>query len=151
EELATIGAERPEVVAVTAAMAHPTGLARFAAAYPDRVLDVGIAEQYAVAGATGLAIGGRHPVVAVYSTFLNRAFDQLLFDVGLHRQPVTLVIDRAGITGPDGPSHHGMWDLAALRAVPRMRVAAPRDAARLREELREAVATTDGPTALRFP
>ncbi|MFC4000976.1 1-deoxy-D-xylulose-5-phosphate synthase [Prauserella oleivorans] len=150
DELTRIGAERDDVVAVTAAMLRSTGLHTFAEAYPDRWFDVGIAEQHAVTSAAGLAMGGLHPVVAVYSTFLNRAFDQTLMDVALHRLPVTLVLDRAGITGPDGPSHHGMWDLSLLGMVPGMRVAAPRDAVTLREELREAVAVSDGPTALRF-
>jgi 1-deoxy-D-xylulose-5-phosphate synthase len=150
EELAKIGTEREDVVAITAAMLRSTGLDKFADAFPDRWYDVGIAEQHAVASAAGLALGGMHPVVAVYSTFLNRAFDQLLMDVALHRLPVTLVLDRAGITGPDGPSHHGMWDLSLLGMVPGMRVAAPRDPATLREELREAIAVSDGPTALRF-
>jgi len=150
DELVKIGADREDVVAITAAMLRSTGLHKFAEAYPDRWYDVGIAEQHAVTSAAGLAMGGKHPVVAVYSTFLNRAFDQVLMDVALHRQPVTLVLDRAGITGPDGPSHHGMWDLSLLGMVPGMRVAAPRDAATLREELREAVAVEDGPTALRF-
>ncbi|MFJ8911897.1 1-deoxy-D-xylulose-5-phosphate synthase [Amycolatopsis sp. NPDC102389] len=150
DELVKIGADREDVVAITAAMLRSTGLHKFAEAYPDRWYDVGIAEQHAVTSAAGLAMGGKHPVVAVYSTFLNRAFDQLLMDVALHRQPVTLVLDRAGITGPDGPSHHGMWDLSLLGMVPGMRVAAPRDAGTLREELREAVAVEDGPTALRF-
>ncbi|MTD53977.1 1-deoxy-D-xylulose-5-phosphate synthase [Amycolatopsis pithecellobii] len=150
DELATIGAEREDIVAITAAMLRSTGLEKFAERFPDRWYDVGIAEQHAVTSAAGLAMGGLHPVVAVYSTFLNRAFDQLLMDVALHRQPVTLVLDRAGITGPDGPSHHGMWDLSLLGMVPGIRVAAPRDAETLREELREAVAVSDGPTALRF-
>ncbi|WP_181775907.1 1-deoxy-D-xylulose-5-phosphate synthase [Amycolatopsis pittospori] len=150
DELVKIGADREDVVAITAAMLRSTGLHKFAEAYPDRWYDVGIAEQHAVTSAAGLAMGGKHPVVAVYSTFLNRAFDQVLMDVALHRQPVTLVLDRAGITGPDGPSHHGMWDLSLLGMVPGMRVAAPRDAGTLREELREAVAVEDGPTALRF-
>ncbi|MGW4522461.1 1-deoxy-D-xylulose-5-phosphate synthase [Amycolatopsis sp. NPDC004378] len=150
DELAKIGAEREDVVAITAAMLRSTGLEKFAEAFPDRWYDVGIAEQHAVTSAAGLAMGGLHPVVAIYSTFLNRAFDQVLMDVALHRQPVTLVLDRAGITGPDGPSHHGMWDLSLLGMVPGMRVAAPRDPATLREELREAVAVSDGPTALRF-
>ncbi|WAL67640.1 1-deoxy-D-xylulose-5-phosphate synthase [Amycolatopsis cynarae] len=150
DELAEIGAERPDVVAITAAMLRSTGLGKFADRFPDRWFDVGIAEQHAVTSAAGLAMGGLHPVVAVYSTFLNRAFDQVLMDVALHRQPVTLVLDRAGITGPDGPSHHGMWDLSLLGMVPGMRVAAPRDAATLREELREALAVSDGPTALRY-
>ncbi|HWE90289.1 MAG TPA: 1-deoxy-D-xylulose-5-phosphate synthase [Pseudonocardiaceae bacterium] len=151
EELVDIGAQRPDVVAITAAMLGSTGLDKFAAAYPNRWFDVGIAEQHALTSAAGMAMGGLHPVVAVYSTFLNRAFDQLLMDVALHRQPVTVVLDRAGITGPDGPSHHGMWDLSLLGLVPGIRVAAPRDAASLREELRDAVGIDDGPSVLRFP
>lgn len=150
-ELAAIGAERPDVVAVTAAMLHPTGLDKFASASPDRVFDVGIAEQHAVTSAAGLAMGGLHPVVAIYSTFLNRAFDQVLMDVAMHRLPITFVLDRAGVTGPDGASHHGMWDLSLLQLVPGMRVAVPRDGTRLTELLREAVAVAGGPTALRFP
>ncbi|MFL6124210.1 1-deoxy-D-xylulose-5-phosphate synthase [Actinophytocola sp.] len=151
DELARIGDERPDVVAITAAMLRSTGLAKFAEAHPDRWFDVGIAEQHAVTSAAGMAMAGLHPVVALYSTFLNRAFDQLLMDVALHGLPVTLVLDRAGITGPDGPSHHGMWDLSILGVVPGLRVAAPRDAVTLREELNEAVAVKDGPTVLRFP
>ena len=151
DELARIGDERPDVVAITAAMLRSTGLAKFAETYPDRCFDVGIAEQHAVTSAAGLAMAGMHPVVAIYSTFLNRAFDQLLMDVALHKLPVTMVLDRAGITGPDGPSHHGMWDLSILGVVPGLRVAAPRDAVTLREELNEAVAVKDGPTVLRFP
>jgi 1-deoxy-D-xylulose-5-phosphate synthase len=151
DELARIGDERPDIVAITAAMLRSTGLAKFAETYPDRWFDVGIAEQHAVTSAAGMAMAGLHPVVAIYSTFLNRAFDQLLMDVALHRLPVTLILDRAGITGPDGASHHGMWDLSILGAVPGIRVAAPRDAVTLREELNEAVAVKDGPTALRFP
>jgi 1-deoxy-D-xylulose-5-phosphate synthase len=150
-ELTEIGSRRPDVVAITAAMLHPTGLAQFAAAYPDRVFDVGIAEQHAVTSAAGLAMGGMHPVVAIYSTFLNRAFDQVLMDVALHRLPVTFVLDRAGVTGPDGASHHGMWDGSILQLVPGMRVAVPRDGSRVAELLREAVSVDDGPTALRFP
>jgi 1-deoxy-D-xylulose-5-phosphate synthase len=150
-ELAAIGAERPDIVAITAAMLYPTGLDLFAAASPERVFDVGIAEQHAVTSAAGLAMGGLHPVVAIYSTFLNRAFDQVLMDVAMHRLPITFVLDRAGITGPDGASHHGMWDLSLLQLVPGMRVAVPRDGATLTELLREAVAVGDGPTALRFP
>ncbi|SEC33008.1 1-deoxy-D-xylulose-5-phosphate synthase [Amycolatopsis tolypomycina] len=150
DELAKIGSRREDVVAITAAMLRSTGLDKFADAFPDRWYDVGIAEQHAVTSAAGLAMGGLHPVVAIYSTFLNRAFDQVLMDVALHRLPVTLVLDRAGITGPDGPSHHGMWDLSLLGMVPGMRVAAPRDPATLREELNEAVDVADGPTALRF-
>ncbi len=150
-ELVEVGHERPDVVAVTAAMLRPVGLHPFAEAFPDRVFDVGIAEQHAVTSAAGMAMGGVHPVVCIYSTFLNRAFDQVLMDVALHRQPVTLVLDRSGVTGEDGPSHNGMWDLAVLGIVPGMRVAAPRDALQLRAQLREAVDDSSGPTALRFP
>jgi 1-deoxy-D-xylulose-5-phosphate synthase len=151
DELVAIGGRRPDVVAVTAAMLHPTGLAQFAAAYPDRIYDVGIAEQHALTSAAGLAMGGLHPVVVLYSTFLNRAFDQLLLDVALHRLPVTIALDRAGITGPDGPSHHGMWDGSLLQIVPGLRIAAPRDASRIAELLNEAVNVDDGPTVLRYP
>jgi 1-deoxy-D-xylulose-5-phosphate synthase len=151
EEMVAVGHERPDVVAVTAAMLRPVGLHPFASAFPERVFDVGIAEQHAVTSAAGLATGGLHPVVCVYATFLNRAFDQVLMDVALHRLPVTLVLDRAGVTGDDGASHNGMWDLSILGVVPGMRVAAPRDATRLRELLREAVDCDTGPTALRFP
>jgi 1-deoxy-D-xylulose-5-phosphate synthase len=150
-ELASLAVTDPRVVAVTAGMLDPTGLTPMAAAMPERVHDVGIAEQHAVTSAAGLAMGGLHPVVAVYATFLNRAFDQVLMDVGLHRLPVTFLLDRAGITGPDGASHHGMWDLSLLGLVPGMRVAAPRDEDTARELLDEAVADDDGPTALRFP
>ncbi|HEX2300085.1 MAG TPA: 1-deoxy-D-xylulose-5-phosphate synthase [Pseudonocardiaceae bacterium] len=151
EEITAIGVDRADVVCLTAAMQEPTGLGEFAARFPHRVFDVGIAEQHAVTSAAGLALGGMHPVVAIYSTFLSRAFDQLLMDVALHRLPVTFVADRAGITGPDGPSHHGMWDAAVLPVVPGLRLAAPRDCAQLRELLREAVEVTDGPTAIRYP
>ncbi len=150
-ELADLAADRADVVAITAAMLDPTGLSDFASRYPERVIDVGIAEQHAVAAAAGLALGGLHPVVALYATFLNRAFDQLLMDVALHRAPVTFVLDRAGVTGDDGPSHNGMWDLSLLNLVPGLRLAAPRDGATLRRALREAVGSDDGPTALRFP
>ncbi|MFI1801139.1 1-deoxy-D-xylulose-5-phosphate synthase [Streptomyces sp. NPDC020379] len=150
-ELCELGERYENIVAVTAAMPGPTGLARFGERFPHRFFDVGIAEQHAVTSAAGLALGGFHPVVAVYATFLGRAFDQVLMDVALHRLPVTFVLDRAGITGPDGPSHHGMWDLTLLGAVPGMRVGVPRDATRLRELLTEAVTHTSGPTALRFP
>jgi len=151
DELAAIGARRPDVVAITAAMLHPTGLAAFAQAYPERVFDVGIAEQHAMTSAAGLAMGGLHPVVAIYATFLNRAFDQLLMDVALHKLPVTIALDRAGVTGPDGSSHHGMWDGSILQVVPGLRIAAPRDAVRIGELLNEAVAVSDGPTVLRYP
>ncbi|MFF3785853.1 1-deoxy-D-xylulose-5-phosphate synthase [Streptomyces sp. NPDC001933] len=151
DEIAAIGAERPDVVAITAAMLHPVGLTKFAEAFPDRVWDVGIAEQHAAVSAAGLATGGLHPVVAVYATFLNRAFDQLLMDVALHRCGVTFVLDRAGVTGPDGPSHNGMWDMSVLQVVPGLRIAAPRDAGELRAQLREAVAVDDAPTVIRFP
>ncbi|HEX3823137.1 MAG TPA: 1-deoxy-D-xylulose-5-phosphate synthase [Mycobacteriales bacterium] len=151
EEMLALGTEREDVVGVTAAMLMPVGLHRFAQQFPNRVFDVGIAEQHAVTSAAGLALGGLHPVVCLYATFLNRAFDQVLMDVAMHKLPVTFVLDRAGVTGPDGPSHHGMWDLAILGVVPGMRVAAPRDSARVRELLREAVADETGPTAMRFP
>ncbi|WP_100500177.1 1-deoxy-D-xylulose-5-phosphate synthase [Geodermatophilus chilensis] len=151
DELVRIGAERSDVVAITAAMLHPTGLAAFAERFPERTYDVGIAEQHALTSAAGLAMGGLHPVVAVYSTFLNRAFDQLLMDVALHRQPVTVVLDRAGVTGSDGASHNGMWDMSILSVVPGLRLAAPRDEPTLREALREAVEVTDGPSVVRFP
>ncbi len=151
EEILAIGADRPDVVCVTAAMAEPAGLARFAAKYPQRTFDVGIAEQHAVTSAAGLAMGGLHPVVAIYATFLSRAVDQLLMDVALHRLPVTFVLDRAGVTGPDGPSHHGMWDASFLPIVPGLRLACPRDTVLLRELLREAVSVTDGPTVVRYP
>jgi 1-deoxy-D-xylulose-5-phosphate synthase len=151
DEMVAIGARRPDVVAITAAMLYPTGLAQFGAAYPDRIYDVGIAEQHAVTSAAGLAMAGLHPVVAIYSTFLNRAFDQTLMDVALHQLPVTFVLDRAGVTGPDGASHHGMWDGSILQLVPGMKMAAPRDGKRVAELLNEAVAVSDGPTAVRFP
>ncbi|UVS78167.1 1-deoxy-D-xylulose-5-phosphate synthase [Actinokineospora sp. UTMC 2448] len=150
DALLDLGARRPDIVCLTAAMQRATGLTAFAEAYPDRVLDVGIAEPHAVACAAGLAMGGMHPVVAMHATFLSRAFDQVLLDVALHGLPVTLVLDRAGVTGGDGPSHHGMWDLSLLQAVPGLRIAAPRDARRLRALLADAVAA-DGPTVLRFP
>ena len=151
DEMVSIGARRPDVVAITAAMLHPTGLAQFARIYPDRVYDVGIAEQHAMTSAAGLAMGGLHPVVAIYSTFLNRAFDQTLMDVALHQLPVTIVLDRAGVTGPDGASHHGMWDGSIMQVVPGMKIAAPRDAKRVAELLNEAVGISDGPTVVRFP
>ncbi|AGZ45306.1 1-deoxy-D-xylulose-5-phosphate synthase [Actinoplanes friuliensis] len=151
EELVAIADERPDVVGITAAMAEPTGIAALQKKYPERTYDVGIAEQHAVTSAAGLAMGGLHPVVAVYATFLNRAFDQVLLDVAMHGLPVTIVLDRAGITGPDGPSHYGIWDMSVFGAVPGLRIAAPRDATTLREELREAVAVDDGPTIVRFP
>ena len=151
DELVEIGAEREDIVAITAAMLGPTGLDKFAAAYPERTIDVGIAEQHAVTSAAGMAFAGLHPVVAVYSTFLNRAFDQLLLDVALHKAGVTFVLDRAGVTGDDGPSHHGIWDMALTGIVPTLHLAAPRDSARLKEVLREAVAINDAPTVIRFP
>jgi 1-deoxy-D-xylulose-5-phosphate synthase len=151
EEMVRIGAERSDVVAITAAMLHPTGLAPFAERFPERTFDVGIAEQHALTSAAGLAMAGLHPVVAIYSTFLNRAFDQLLMDVALHRQPVTVVLDRAGVTGSDGASHNGMWDMSILSVVPGLRLAAPRDGATLRQALRESVEVADGPTVVRFP
>ncbi|HPT95842.1 MAG TPA: 1-deoxy-D-xylulose-5-phosphate synthase [Microbacteriaceae bacterium] len=151
DELVRVGERRNDVIAITAAMLRPTGLARFAERFPDRVYDVGIAEQHAVTAAAGMAFGGLHPVVAMYATFMNRAFDQVLMDVGLHGAGVTFVLDRAGVTGPDGPSHHGIWDLAMLQIVPRIRIGVPRDAARLVELLDEAVDVGDAPTVVRFP
>ena len=151
EEMLAIGEERADIVALTAAMLGPTGLDKFQEKFPMRTIDVGIAEQHAVTSAAGLAFTGLHPVIAVYSTFLNRAFDQLLLDVALHKAGVTFVLDRSGVTGDDGPSHHGIWDLALTGIIPTMRVAAPRDAARLRETLREAIDVSDAPTAIRFP
>ncbi|WP_232666425.1 1-deoxy-D-xylulose-5-phosphate synthase [Pseudonocardia sp. TRM90224] len=150
-EIVALGEERPDIVCLTAAMLLPVGLGPFAERFPDRVFDVGIAEQHAVTSAAGLAMGGMHPVVPIYSTFLNRAFDQLVTDVAMHRLPVTFVLDRAGITGPDGASHHGMWDASVLPVVPGLRLAAPRDPTRLAELLREAVTVTDAPTVLRYP
>jgi len=151
EELVRLGEKREDIVAITAAMLGPTGLDAFAEKFPDRTIDVGIAEQHAVTSAAGLAFTGLHPVIAVYSSFLNRAFDQLLLDVALHKAGVTFVLDRAGITGDDGPSHHGIWDLALTGIVPTMRVAAPRDGARLKEVLAEALEISDAPSAVRFP
>ena len=150
DEIVDLATQNPRIVGITAAMLRPTGLHKFAEKFPSRVLDVGIAEQHAVTSAAGLAFGGLHPVVAMYATFVNRAFDQVLMDVALHKAGVTFVLDRAGVTGPDGPSHHGMWDLAILQVVPNIRIAAPRDATRLREELAEAVVVDDGPTVVRF-
>jgi 1-deoxy-D-xylulose-5-phosphate synthase len=151
EEMVALGAERQDIVAITAAMLYPVGLDRFAAAYPERTFDVGIAEQHAATSAAGLAMGGLHPVVAIYATFLNRAFDQVLMDVALHKCGVTFVLDRAGVTGDDGASHNGMWDMSILQVVPGLRLAAPRDGARVAELLREAVTVDDAPTVLRIP
>jgi 1-deoxy-D-xylulose-5-phosphate synthase len=151
DEIVSIARTNEKVVGLTGAMLIPVGLHKFAAEYPSRVFDVGIAEQHAVASSAGLAFGGLHPVVAIYATFINRAFDQVLMDVALHNAGVTFVLDRAGVTGPDGASHHGMWDLALLQIVPGIEIAAPRDAIRLKEELAEAIAINDRPTVLRFP
>ncbi|WP_062303515.1 1-deoxy-D-xylulose-5-phosphate synthase [Demequina subtropica] len=151
DEILAAAEERPDVVALTAAMLAPVGLQPLADAYPDRVIDVGIAEQHAVTSAAGLAYAGLHPVVAVYATFLNRAFDQVLMDVALHRAGVTFMLDRAGITGDDGPSHNGMWDMALLRHVPGLRLAAPRDEATLRQAFRDALDVDDAPTVVRYP
>jgi 1-deoxy-D-xylulose-5-phosphate synthase len=150
QEMRTLGRERPDIVAITAAMMYPTGLDGFAAEFPNRFFDVGIAEQHAVTSAAGLAMGGLHPVVALYATFLNRAFDQVLLDVGMHRLGVTFVLDRAGVTGTDGPSHNGMWDMSIMNLVPGLRMAAPRDAVRLRAALRTAVDVSDAPTVVRY-
>jgi len=151
DEVVSLADKDQKLVGLTAAMLIPVGLHKLAEKYPTRVFDVGIAEQHAVASSAGLAFGGLHPVVAVYATFMNRAFDQVLMDVALHNAGVTFVLDRAGVTGPDGASHHGMWDLALLQIVPGIEIAAPRDAIRLREELAEAVNINDRPTVLRFP
>jgi 1-deoxy-D-xylulose-5-phosphate synthase len=151
DEICEIGAKRKDVVAITAAMLGPTGLDKFAEKFPKRAFDVGIAEQHAATSAAGLAFTGLHPVVAIYSTFLNRAFDQLLLDIALHKAGVTFVLDRAGITGDDGPSHHGIWDLALTGIVPTLHVAAPRDGAVLRETLNEAMNISDAPSLIRFP
>ncbi|HEU4755900.1 MAG TPA: 1-deoxy-D-xylulose-5-phosphate synthase [Agromyces sp.] len=151
DELVSLAARDERLVGITAAMLRPTGLHRMAERYPARVFDVGIAEQHAATSAAGLAFGGLHPVVAVYATFINRAFDQVMMDVALHKAGVTFVLDRAGVTGPDGPSHHGVWDLSILQVVPGIRIAAPRDSVRLAEELGEAVQVDDAPTVLRFP
>lgn len=151
EEIVSIADKNESIVGITGAMLIPVGLKKFADKYPDRVFDVGIAEQHAVTSSAGLAFGGLHPVVAIYATFMNRAFDQVLMDVALHNAGVTFVLDRAGVTGPDGASHHGMWDLALLQIVPGIEIAAPRDAITLKQELAEAVAISDRPTVLRFP
>jgi 1-deoxy-D-xylulose-5-phosphate synthase len=150
-EICDIATQRPDVVAITAAMLGPTGLVAMKEQFPDRVFDVGIAEQHAATSAVGMAMGGLHPVVAVYATFLNRAFDQVLMDAALHKAGVTFVLDRAGVTGDDGASHNGMWDMSILQVVPGLRLAAPRDEERLREALREAVSIADAPTVVRFP
>jgi 1-deoxy-D-xylulose-5-phosphate synthase len=151
DEIVHLGEQRPDLVAVTAAMMHPVGLDAFAERFPERTFDVGIAEQHAATSAAGLAMGGLHPVVAVYATFLNRAFDQVLMDCALHRCGVTFVLDRSGVTGDDGASHNGMWDMSVLQVVPGLRLAAPRDATRLRELLGEAVRVDNAPTVVRFP
>ncbi|MER5253148.1 1-deoxy-D-xylulose-5-phosphate synthase [Streptomyces sp. NPDC002855] len=150
EEMVKLGREREDIVAITAAMLQPVGLKKFAEEFPDRVYDVGIAEQHAAVSAAGLATGGLHPVFAVYATFLNRAFDQLLMDVALHKCGVTFVLDRAGVTGTDGASHNGMWDMSILQCVPTLRIAAPRDADQVRLQLREAVEVDDAPTVVRY-
>ncbi|MFI0719512.1 1-deoxy-D-xylulose-5-phosphate synthase [Streptomyces sp. NPDC021224] len=150
DEMLALGKERPDIVAITAAMLHPVGLTKFAEAFPERVFDVGIAEQHGAVSAAGLATGGLHPVFAVYATFLNRAFDQVLMDVALHKCGVTFVLDRAGVTGSDGPSHNGMWDMSILQVVPDLRIAAPRDAEQVRAQLREAVEVRDAPTVVRY-
>ena len=151
DELVRLGEQRRDLVGITAAMMHPVGLDKFAARFPERTFDVGIAEQHAATSAAGLAMGGLHPVVAVYATFLNRAFDQVLMDVALHKCGVTFVLDRSGVTGDDGASHNGMWDMSVLQVVPGLRLAAPRDGARLRELLGEAIEVSDAPTVVRFP
>jgi 1-deoxy-D-xylulose-5-phosphate synthase len=151
DELVSIGRMRPDVVAITAAMLGPTGLDAFAQEFPNRIYDVGIAEQHAATSAAGLAYGGMHPVVALYATFLNRAFDQVVMDIALHKAGVTFVLDRAGVTGDDGASHNGIWDMSMLQIVPGLQIAAPRDESTLKLALREAVDITDAPTVVRFP
>lgn len=151
EELIAAAEKRDDIVAITAAMAGPTGLMPFADKFPDRFFDVGIAEQHAMASASGLALGGLHPVVAIYSTFLNRAFDQLLMDIALLKQPVTIVLDRAGVTGSDGASHNGVWDMSLTTIIPGIHVAAPRDGQRLRELFQESLDIDSGPSVVRFP
>jgi len=151
DEIISAARRRPDIVTVTAAMMGPVGLARFAREFPDRCYDVGIAEQHAATSAAGMAYAGLHPVVAIYATFMNRAFDQVIFDCALHRAGVTFVLDRAGITGDDGASHNGMWDISLLSIVPGISIAAPRDEATLREELGEALEVSDHPTVVRFP
>jgi len=150
-EILAIARENPKVVGITGAMLIPVGLNKFKDEFPDRVFDVGIAEQHAVTAAAGMAFGGLHPVVAIYATFLNRAFDQVLMDVALHKAGVTFVLDRAGITGPDGASHHGVWDISILQVVPGIHLSAPRDELSLKEQLREAVEISDAPSVIRFP
>ena len=150
DELVSIGRMRPDVVAITAAMLGPTGLDAFAQEFPNRIYDVGIAEQHAATSAAGLAYGGMHPVVALYATFLNRAFDQVVMDIALHKAGVTFVLDRAGVTGDDGASHNGIWDMSMLQIVPGLQIAAPRDESTLKLALREAVDITDAPTVVRF-
>ncbi len=149
-EMVAIGGDRQDVVAITAAMLGPTGLDLFAQTYPDRIFDVGIAEQHAATSAAGMAYGGLHPVVALYATFLNRAFDQVLLDCALHKAGVTFVLDRAGVTGDDGASHNGVWDMSMLQVVPGLQIAAPRDEFTLKRALREAIQVDDAPTVVRF-
>ena len=151
EEIVSLARADERIVAITAAMQQPVGLQPLADAMPERVIDVGIAEQHALTSAAGMAYAGLHPVVALYATFLNRAFDQVLMDVGLHGAGVTIVLDRAGLTGTDGASHNGMWDMALFCLVPGLRLAAPRDERTLREALRTAVGVDDGPTIVRYP
>ncbi len=150
DSLVALGQERDDVVALTAAMLIPVGLRDFSLKFPERVIDVGIAEQHAVTMAAGLAYAGLHPVVAIYSTFLNRAFDQLLMDCALHRAGVTFVLDRAGVTGSDGASHNGMWDMTLANVVPGLHLAAPRDGEQIDLALRRAVDITDAPSIIRF-
>ncbi len=150
DELVSIGRVRSDVVAITAAMLGPTGLEQFAREFPTRTYDVGIAEAHAATSAAGLAYGGMHPVVALYATFLNRAFDQVLMDCALHKAGVTFVLDRAGVTGDDGASHNGVWDMSMLQIVPGLQIAAPRDESTLKQALREAIDINDAPSVVRF-
>ena len=150
DEICAQARVRDDIVGITAAMMNPVGLGPMHEAFPGRVIDVGIAEAEAIASAAGMAYEGAHPVVALYATFLNRAFDQLLMDVALHRAGVTVVLDRAGITGADGASHNGVWDIAMCSLIPGIRLAAPRDEDTLRAELCDALDVSDAPTVLRY-
>ncbi len=150
DEICAQAATRDDIVGITAAMMRPVGLGPMHEAYPGRVIDVGIAEAEAVTSAAGMAYQGAHPVVALYATFLNRGFDQLLMDVALHRAGVTFVLDRAGVTGADGASHNGVWDIAMCSMIPGLRLAAPRDEQTLRARLREALDVDDAPTVIRY-
>ena len=150
DAIVELGRRNRDVVTITAAMLGPTGLTKFQSEFPDRTFDVGIAEQHAITSASGMAFAGLKPVVAIYSTFLNRGFDQLLMDAALHSAPITLVLDRSGITGEDGPSHHGVWDMSLATIVPQCKLFSPRDENRLNEALEQSLTFTSGPNIVRF-